>query len=87
MNITGNHLADLIRTRRRELNLTQKKLQAALQWSENNSQYISNVEKKKCQFPPKHINRLSIALHIDRELIIDKMIQDYKESLIKELSK
>lgn len=87
MILFSNNLAKLIRSRRKELKLTQADVHYRLGWKVVNTQYLSNIELGKCQMPIKHINKLSSVLYLSRELIIENMISDYKEALIKELGK
>lgn len=87
MNLLSNNLARLIRSRRKELGLTQVDLHRLMGWKVNNTQYLSNIELGKCQLPAKHINKLSQAIEIKPEMIVFEMAQDYKEALNKELLK
>lgn len=87
MNITSNNLAKLIKTRRKELKLSQSEVHAKLGWQTKNTQYLSNIELGKCQMPPKHIKKLSEAIGIKPEMIIFEMTQDYRDALNKEVLK
>lgn len=87
MILKSNNLASLIKKRRRELDLSQAQVQKRLGWKCQNTQYLSNIELGKCQMPAKHINRLSSAISLDRETILEAMILDYKEMVLKEINK
>ena len=87
MILKANNLAKLIKGKRIELNLSQSQVHTLLGWKKENTQYLSNIECGKCQIPAKHINKLSSALHISRETIIDQMVKDYTDSLYKEIWK
>ncbi len=85
MILKSNNLAKLIRTRRQELNLSQAEVHNYMGWKIINTQYLSNIECGKCQLPAKHINKISSTLHLSRESLIESMVQDYKEALIKQI--
>lgn len=87
MNVLSNNLAKLIKKRRLEIGLTQPKLNLLLGYKSGNGQTISNIERGKCQLPIKLLDKLSLVLMISREAIIEAAVEDYKESLRKELSK
>lgn len=87
MRVMANSLALFIKSRRKELLLSQRQLHQKLDWPVKNAQYISNVERGRCQFPSKDVNKLSIALQIPRDVIIDKLVQDFKYSLLNEVNK
>jgi transcriptional regulator with XRE-family HTH domain len=76
-----------IRTRRIELGLTQKQLSQKLNWRINNTQYVSNCERGLNPFPVKRVYMLSLALQVSPEIIIGKMLEDYSNSIRKELNK
>lgn len=78
---------DFIRSRRKELGLTQKQLAQKLGWKVNNTQYISNTERGLNPFPVKNVYALSLALQISPEIIIGKMLEDYSNSIRRELNK
>jgi hypothetical protein len=80
---TGN----FIRTRRKELMMSQMVLTKKLGFRANHSQQLSNCELGKNPFPIKHIYKLSLALQVSPEIIIGKMLEDYSNSIRKELNK
>jgi transcriptional regulator with XRE-family HTH domain len=82
----SNEVAKLMRERRRELKLSQRELSAAVGFSTKEGQFISNVERGKCQFPVKFINKLATALDVSNETVIELMTNDYKNAIIKEVS-
>jgi len=81
MRVKANNISKYIRSRRVALNLSQQKLSSFLGWSGKTSQYLSNIELGKCSFPSKDINKLSCALNVDRSVIIEALVKDYRESL------
>lgn len=81
MQLKARHVATLIRTRRKELKLTQIKLQQSLGYQKNCSQYLSNIERGVVPFPLSCVNKLSCSLGVSRELIIDLMVKDYREQI------
>jgi transcriptional regulator with XRE-family HTH domain len=85
MILKSNNLAKLIKSRRIELNLSQAQVHNYMGWKELHTQYLSNIELGKCQLPPKHINKISMTLHLSREALIENMVQDYKEALEKQI--
>ena len=85
MIIHSNEVANLMRNRRRELKMSQVKLSGMVGFSNKEGQFISNVERGKCQFPVKFINKLATALEVSTETIIELMSNDYKNAIIKEV--
>ena len=81
----SNEVAKLMRERRRELKLSQRELSAAVGFSTKEGQFISNVERQKCQFPIRYISKLANALEVSEQTIIELMAQDYKNAIIKEV--
>lgn len=82
----SNEIANLMRNRRRELRMSQLKLSTLLGFSSREAQYISNIERQKCQFPIRCITKLAKALDVSNETIIELMVQDYKTAIIKEVT-
>jgi len=87
MQLRAKHTATLIKNRRKDLRLSQTDLSNLLGWSKKHAQYVSNIERGKCNFPVEYINKLSCALNVSREMIIEIMATDYKEQIIEELNK
>lgn len=86
MIIHSNEVANLMRNRRRELKMSQRKLSTMIGFSNKEGQFISNVERQKCQFPVRYITKLANALEVSEQTIIELMTQDYKNAIIKEVS-
>jgi transcriptional regulator with XRE-family HTH domain len=74
-------MAHLIKTTRKNKMISQQKLHTLLGWSSKTSQQISNIETGKCQFPVKHLKKLSDALEIDKDTIISAYLSDAKRIL------
>jgi transcriptional regulator with XRE-family HTH domain len=87
MQFKANHVAKLIKNRRKDLNYTQQELQKNLGYKSNRSQYLSNIERGLVPFPVKYIGKLSQALKVSEEMIIELMARDYKEQLLEEVKK
>lgn len=83
----SSHLANLIKRRRFELDLSQNELNKMLGWHSKTGQVISNIERGLQQVPPHVINKLSSAIMIPREEIMDLMVKDYQEALKMEVLK
>jgi transcriptional regulator with XRE-family HTH domain len=81
----SNEVAKLMRERRRELKLSQRELSAAVGFSTKEGQFISNVERGKCQFPVKFINKLANALDVSNETVIELMTNDYRDAVKREV--
>ncbi len=47
----SNEVAKLMREKRRELKMSQRELSSRVGFSTKEGQFISNVERQKCQFP------------------------------------
>ena len=86
MKIKANYISKYIRSRRTSLDMSQQALQKSLNWNGKSAQYISNVELGKCSFPSKDLRKLSEALQVDREILIDLMVRDYRDSLVNEVN-
>ena len=67
------------------LGLTQDQLSKRLGYK--NLQYISNIERELCSFPPKRLLDLSTALCVTPKDIKDALIMDFIESVDSEISK
>lgn len=85
MRIKANYISKYIRSRRIELNLSQQKLTTSLGWNNRTTQYLSNIELGKCSFPSSYVNQLSSALMVDKKIIIDAMVKDFRDSLEREV--
>lgn len=87
MQLKAKHTAILIRNRRKDLKMSQAKLSGFLGWSHKNAQYLSNIERGLSGFPVEYVNKLSCALNVSREIIIEMMTRDYKEQVLEQVSK
>jgi len=85
MIIHSNEVANLMRNRRRELKMSQVKLSGMVGFSEREGQFVSNVERGKCQFPVRYISKLANALEVSELTIIELMANDYRNAIIKEV--
>lgn len=80
-------MGQFIRAKRTELKISQTDLGRMLGWTSSKGQVISNIERGLQQMPPEYINKLSLILVTPRELILDYYVEDFRESLYKELNK
>lgn len=85
MIVKSNNLADLVKKRRIDMRMSQRELSEKLGWGKCNGQAVSNAERKLCQFPVSYINKLSIILMLDRKEIVNALLLDYKDAVMKEL--
>ena len=81
----ANEVSKLIKQRRKDLNLSQTELSGMIGFSTKQGQFVSNIERGRCQFPIKFINKLANALEVSNETVIELMAQDYKNAIIKEV--
>jgi transcriptional regulator with XRE-family HTH domain len=77
----------LIRKRRIELGMRQEALTKALGWKHVSTQQLSNIELGKNPVPSKHINKLSLVLKLNRSVMLDTIIEDFKDCLELEVNK
>jgi len=87
MQLKARHTAVLIKNCRKKLNLSQNDLSALLGWSHKNAQYVSNIERGLSGFPVEYVNKLSCALNVSRETIIEMMTKDYQEQVLEQVSR
>lgn len=85
MRIINRKLSELILTERSKQGVTQKQLANKL--GLKCGQYVHNIEKLQCSFPPKKIAKLSLALSIPLERIKFAMMEDYVEAIKHEIDK
>lgn len=83
----AKNLATFMRNRRQELGQTQNDLayEMGLTIIRKGYQTISNVERSTVQLPAKHIANCAKALRVDPEFIVNLMVQDYRDQLLKEI--
>jgi len=87
MKIKPNRISKLVKLKRLELGLSQAELTKLIGWNKNNTQYISNIERGTCSFPPGSIIDFVRATNIDTDTVIMAMVNDYRDSLIGALNK
>ena len=85
MIVKAGHVSDLIRRRINFLGLNQTKLSRNLGWKKNNSQQLSNIISGKCQFPIKHITKLSEEIKVEKSVIVEAMKLDYEKAILKSI--
>jgi len=79
------HVGKLVYQYRKNLKMSQK--QVAVKLGVNTGQYVYNIEKGSCGFPPKKLAKLSLVLHIPLELLKNAMLEDYKTNLEHQIMK
>jgi transcriptional regulator with XRE-family HTH domain len=82
---SASAVSELIRTVRKEKKLSQSKLSQIVFPNHKSFQFLSNIERGVCQIPARSVNNLSIALGVDKDVIIALMAEDYKNSVIREV--
>lgn len=80
-------MANFLRIRRQELGITQIKLSQIIGLEGSRGQYISNCERGTCQFPVDYITKLSEALQVSEETILNIFVLDYKKTLQEHVGK
>jgi transcriptional regulator with XRE-family HTH domain len=71
-------LNEMIRKRRREMNLSQGKLSKLLGY--DSAQLISNIERGVCHFPKRKLKRLCRVLMLDQQAVYNSLVyQSAKE--------
>lgn len=85
MQIKSNHVAKFILERRKEKSIGQQKLQELIFEGKRSGQFISNIERGKCQLPSKHIRKIAEILEVEADQIVDLLVADYKEAVVKGL--
>jgi transcriptional regulator with XRE-family HTH domain len=80
------HVANLIKRKRKELNLSQDDLAKSLNFGSRGFQVISNIERGIQQIPVKYAAKLAEKLQVSNEMIIFELCQDYKMNVDREVS-
>lgn len=69
-------IAKLVKDKRKQLKISQYSVSFELGFQAR-GQFISNLERGLCSIPKKDIAKLSEILQIERDEIINAMIEDY----------
>lgn len=77
-----DNIADTVRFHRIKMGLSQTDLSKVLNYK--NGQYISNVERGLCSLPARTLHKLSAALRVSTEDLVEKMVLDFRENLKRE---
>ena len=84
--ITKSHfVSELMLNKMKELGLTQRALSEKMGWRSNDGQSVSNMIRGKCQLPVKSIKKLSLAINVPVQDIINEMVRDYVRCVEKEI--
>lgn len=75
------NIAKLVKQSRQKVKLTQTELSYKLGFK--NGQFVSNIERGICSIPSKAILKVAVELNIQPQEIIDAMVQDFNEYLMK----
>jgi transcriptional regulator with XRE-family HTH domain len=80
-------VAEFIKTKRKEKKLSQNDLSNIVGMHKKPGCYqsLSNIERGKAQLPIKHLVKLSEALEVSPETIVELLIQDYREEITRNL--
>ncbi len=79
MNAVKKQIAEIIRKRRIELNMTQAQVSELLGY--NSCQFFSMVERGLAKCPIQTLGSLSVILNIPKERFISILVTDYKDHL------
>lgn len=87
MRAKSNQVAQFIKTRRKELKLSQLELAQRVGMCKKPKafQATSNIERGLQQLPVSHIVKTAQALEVDKETLIDLMVADYKQNILRTL--
>ena len=86
MRSSAKSVATFIKAKRAEKNLSQVEFSKLIFPQHTSYQFLSNIERGKCQLPPRAINKLSEITGTPNDLIVDLMIEDYKAAIISEVA-
>lgn len=75
------NIGRLIRHSREGVEMSQSKLSECLGFK--NGQFVSNIERGLCSIPADKVGAVSNMLHISRLEIVEAMVQDYKENVMR----
>jgi transcriptional regulator with XRE-family HTH domain len=79
------NMGELVNAWRKINKMTQGQLAKKLGY--NTPQFISNVERGVCSFPPDKFNRLCRILNLNMDLLKEAYMCDVKENLNREVSR
>lgn len=82
--VTFNAIGKLVKDYRIKKGWSQTDLSALAGMKRGQGQHISNIERGLANLPPKHGSKVCQLLEIDTSLMIDAMVEDFKESLVEE---
>lgn len=76
------HIAEFVKTRREEVGLSQTELSQSIGYK--HGQFISNIERGMCSLPAPKIRSLAISLKTTNRPIIDAMVADFHDNLVRQ---
>jgi transcriptional regulator with XRE-family HTH domain len=81
------HLPSFLLQERSRLNLTQGEFGKLIGVTDDSRKFqmVSNWERKLAQLPVKHLAKCSQALDVSVLLLVDLMLQDQKEIILKKI--
>lgn len=77
----GTKQARLLQEHRNKKGLSQIEISRLLGSKKGTGQHYSNIERSKSGLPPKHIHTICEALEIPVAVLVDTMVQDYRDNL------
>lgn len=85
----GKNAAIVIKEARMKMNpkVSQQDLSILLGFKSGSGQFISNVERGLCGFPPKLVPKICSALNLDEEILLEAMMKDYGDAIKEEVTK
>tara|TARA_B110001454_G_scaffold219194_1_gene251351 strand:- start:105028 stop:105321 length:294 start_codon:yes stop_codon:yes gene_type:complete len=84
MNTVKKQIAEIIRKRRIELNMTQAQVSELLGY--DSCQFVSSIERGLAKCPLQTLGSLSIILDIPKERFVSILVTDYKDRLFDSLN-
>lgn len=83
------HIAKLLRLKRNQKGISQESLSLALGYclgeKARNGQFISNIERGKCNLPMNKVIDLSKALNLDITEVKEAMMKDFNYNMEREI--
>lgn len=86
MKVINKKASALIKEYRTKKGWSQLDLQRTIKPGCKSPMQISNIELLKAPVPVKMINAISLAISLPSSILIDAMVEDYRDSMMSELS-
>lgn len=86
MKLINTKAASLIKEYRKKKKWSQLDLQKTISPESKNPMQISSIELFRAPIPVKRINNICQAINLPRSILIDAMVEDYRDTLMAQLS-